>query len=160
AERVDRAVPRSEPEDGAAARQLVDARDRARGDDEVTRLGIRDQGPEPDARGVAGGDGEGDVQLAEDGLGVGHAQQIEPRLFSLAAQAPEVDERLWEEHDAESRAGARHGLLSARGVAGSRGDLIMLRPTRAVAPRAIASPCARPGPGRGSWSRSRRAPSR
>jgi transposase len=78
-----------------------------RGDDQVAGLRLDDEGPQPDARRVAGGHREGDVQLSEHRLRVGYAEEVEAGLFRLAARPPEAAERLREEDNAEPRAGPR-----------------------------------------------------
>ena len=94
AESVDGAVARADPEHGPAARELVDAGDGAGGDHEGPGEGIGDERSHADARGVERGEGERHVHLAEHGLRIGHAEQVEAVLLDIAAQGREAVERV------------------------------------------------------------------
>jgi hypothetical protein len=104
-ERVDRAVTRADPEDRAAPGQLVDARDGAGGDYEVSCQRVRHDGSHPDPRRVEGGEREGDVQLAEHRLRVGDTEPVESARLCLAAQLTEPGEGLRQKDDAEAGSG-------------------------------------------------------
>jgi hypothetical protein len=71
----------------------------------VPRERIGDEGTDVEPPRVEGGQGEGDVQLAEYRLGVGHADPLEAALLRLRAQLAEAGERLREEDDTEARLG-------------------------------------------------------
>ncbi len=109
ADRVDRAVSRSQAQHRAAARHLVHARHRARGDHQVAGEGIGDERAQAQAPRVERGQREGHVELTEDRLRVGDAQPLEARVLRLAAEIAPAVEPLGQEHDAEPRPVARHG---------------------------------------------------
>ena len=104
AQRVDRTVARADAEHRAPLRQLVEARHRAGGDDQVARQGIRDERAQPDAGGLSAASVRATYELVEDRLRIGDAQPVEAGGLGLTTELTEARERLRKKDDAEPRA--------------------------------------------------------